>query len=104
VVRAVERGATIPATAERFEVGTATVSRWLRLGRQQGDLEPAPMPPRGSVLDEHSAWLDRLREREPHLSCQAVVDRLAEAKGLRVHETTLWYWLRARAITHKKRL
>ena len=102
VVRAIERGATIAATAERFEVGTATVSRWIRLAREQGHLDPAPTPLRGSVLDEHAAWLDRLREREPALSCQAVVDRLAGEKGLRVHETTLWYWLRGRGITHKK--
>ena len=102
VVRAVERGATLPATAERFEVGTATVSRWLRLAREQGHLDPAPTPPRGSVLDAHTEWLDALRAAEPELSCQAVVDRLAEHKGLRVHETTLWYWLRGRGITHKK--
>jgi len=54
-------------------------------------------------LDAHADWLAALRASEPELSCQAVVDRLAEEKKARVHETTLWYWLRRNGITHKKR-
>lgn len=102
VVRAIDRGATIPQTAERFEVGTATVSRWVRLRREQGHLDPAPTPARGSKLDEHADWLAELRVAESELSCQAVADRLADERGLRVNETTLWYWLDRHGITYKK--
>ena len=56
-----------------------------------------------SKLDAHTDWLAMLREAEPELSCQAVVNRLAEERKLRVHGTTLWHWLRRNGITHKKR-
>ena len=102
VIRAIDNGSSVRAAAERFEIGLATAERWLRRRREQGHLDPTARPLRGSVLDEHGSWLERLREAEPELSCQAVVDRLAKEKGLRVHETTLWYWLRRHGVTHKK--
>ena len=103
VVRAVDNGASAPEAAKRFEVGEATVKRWVRRRREQGSLAPTVRRGRAPVLDEHAEWLAELRAAEPELSCQAVVDRLAQEKGLRVHETTLWYWLQRNAITHKKR-
>lgn len=103
VVRAVDRGATVAEAAALFEVGEASVKRWLRRRREQGTLEPGVSTGRPPLLDEHAEWLAELRASEPELSCQAVVDRLAEQKGLRVHETTLWYWLRRHGISHKKR-
>ena len=60
VIRAIDQGSTIPEAAETFEVGTATVSRWLRLRREQGHLAPAAPAPRRSVLDEHEKWLAEL--------------------------------------------
>ena len=31
-----------------------------------------------------------------------MADRLAEERGVKVHETTIWYWLRREGITFKK--
>lgn len=103
VVRAVAGGMSARSAAGRFEVGVATAIRWVRRWREEGTLEDAPRRSRSRVLDAHADWLDALRAEKPELSCQAVVDRLAGERGVRVHETTLWYWLRARGITHKKR-
>ena len=103
VVRAVDEGASAVEAAERFEVGQASVKRWLRRRREQGSLVPNVRHGRRPLLDEHADWLAELRAAEPELSCQAVVDRLAGAKGLRVHETTLWYWLQRNGIAYKKR-
>ena len=102
VVRALERGANVDEVAERFEVGVATVGRWRRRRREQGHLDPTARPARGSVLDAHAQWLAELRTADPSLSCRAVCERLAEERGLCVHETTLWYWLRRHGFTHKK--
>ena len=102
VVRALDRGASVGEVAERFEVGVATVGRWRRRRREHGDLDPKPRPARGSVLDEHADWLTELRGTDPSLSCRAVCERLADERGLSVHETTLWYWLRRHGFTHKK--
>ena len=103
VIGAVERGMSARAAAARFEVGIATAIRWARRFREEGTHADPPHRKYRSKLDEHAAWLSNLRAAEPELSCQAVVDRLAEARGLRVHETTLLYWLRRNGITYKKR-
>ena len=102
VIAAVEAGASARSAAARFDIGVATAIRWVRRWRQDGTLEDAPRRAKGSVLDVHGDWLDALRQVEPELSCQAVADRLAREHGLRVHETTVWYWLRRRGVTHKK--
>ena len=103
VIGAVERGMSARSAAARFEIGVATAIRWVRLWRETGSHADPPRIARSSKIDAHAAWLAALREAEPEPSCQAVVDRLAEERGLRAHETTLWHWLRRNGITHKKR-
>ena len=103
VVGAVDRGMSARAAAARFEVGVATAIRWVRRWREEGTHADPLRRKHRSKLDEHAGWLSELRAAEPELSCQAVVDRLAEDRGLRVHETTLFYWLRRNGITYKKR-
>lgn len=80
----------------------AAASRWVRRWREGGTLEDVASRPVASVLDPHGDWLDALRAAAPELSCQAVAGRMAEAPGLRVHETTVWYWLTRRGVTVKK--
>lgn len=38
-------------------------------------------------------WLAELWDADPALSCRAICERLADERGLEIHETTLWYWL-----------
>lgn len=106
VVRAADNGMSARAAAARFEVGVATAIRWVRRWRETGDLDDPPVRPKKSVLDDHARWLARwlarLREAEPELSCRAVSERLARARGVRVHQSTLWYWLRRNGVTFKK--
>ena len=103
VVRAAGNGMSARAAAARFEVGAATAIRWVRHWRETGDLDAPPVRPKGSVLDDHGQWLARLRAAEPELSCRAVSERLASERGVRVHQSTLWYWLRRNGVTFKKR-
>jgi len=101
-VRAVLNGSSARAAAERFELAPSTVTRWLHRLDEHGELEPKPRPARGSRLDEHADWLAELRLVDPSLSCRALVERLDTERGLKVHETTLWYWLRRQGMRHKK--
>ena len=102
VVSAVLKGSSVRAAALRFEVHPTTAGRWLQRLETSGELDPAPRPGRGSKLDEHAGWLADLRAEDPSLSCRAIVERLGAERGLHVHETTLWYWLRRHGYTHKK--
>lgn len=44
---------TYAELADVFQVGEASVSRWLRLERETGSLQPKPKPGRAPKLDEH---------------------------------------------------
>ena len=103
VVRAADSGLSARAAAARFDVGVATAIRWVRRWRETGELDDAAARPKRSVLDDHSGWLAQLRDAEPDLSCRAVCARLAEDRGVQVHQSTLWYWLRRNGVTFKKR-
>ena len=104
VVRAADGGMSARSAAARFDVGAATAIKWVRRWRDHGTLDDPPRKVRGSVLDAHADWLSELRGAEPELSCRAVSKRLAEERGVSVHEGTLWYWLRRNGVTFKKSL
>jgi transposase len=58
IVKAVnERGVSIPEAAKTFEVGSATVERYLRRYRESGDLQAHTPPGRPSGLTEHEELL-----------------------------------------------
>jgi len=82
VVGAVDRGMSARAAAARYEVGVATAVRWVRRWHDEGSHADPPRRQRTLKLDAYADWL----------------------AGVRVHETTLWYWLRRNGITYKKRL
>lgn len=103
VIGSVSGGMSARAAAARYDIGVATAIRWVRRWREEGTHADPPRRQRPFKLDAYADWLADLRAKEPELSCQAVVDRLAEEHGERFHETTLWYWLRRNGITHKKR-
>ena len=103
-MRAVLNGSSARAAAARFELAPSTVTRWLERLEEHGELKPKVRPARPCSLDEHAQWLAELRAADPSLSCRAIVERLAAERGLEVHETTLWYWLRRHGFTHKKTL
>ena len=103
-VGAVLEGSSARAAAARFKLAPSTVTRWLQRLDEEGELEPRARPARGSVLDGHAEWLAELRAADPSLSCRAIVERLESERGVQVHETTLWYWLRRQGVKHKKPL
>ena len=50
---------TLQKAADTFDVGAATVSRYLRRYRQTGDLTPRTSPGRPSALNEYQAWVEQ---------------------------------------------
>jgi len=102
VIKSVLEGASARGAGERFDVGVATAIRWVRRWRETGSPMGPPRRPKGSVLDPHRDFIRCLREETPEISCQAIADRLAEERGLRVHETTVWYFFKREGITFKK--
>lgn len=102
VVRAVlERGMSVAEAARSFEVGTATVERYLRRYRERDDLRPDTPPGRPSGLAEHEQQLKRqLRQNDLRLGdhCR----QWQQATGKQVSTATMSRWLRKIGVTRKK--
>lgn len=78
VVKACLEGLTYEEAASRFDVGYASVSRWLRLYRETKRLEPKPLPGRAPRIDEAGLVLVRKLVEQ---RADATLDELAKAYG-----------------------
>ena len=104
VVGAVEKEGLSRRQAEvRFGVGISTVIGWVRRLRETGSVAPGQMgghKPK-SIRGEHRDWLvERCRERD--FTLRGLVAELAE-RGLKVDYRSVWEFVHAEKLTHKKR-
>jgi putative transposase len=103
VVAAVERdGMSRRAAAVRFGVAISTVINWVRRLRATGSLAPGQMGghKQKAIAGQHQAWLvQRIRERD--FTLRGLVAELAE-RGLKVDYRSVWAFVHAEKLTHKK--
>lgn len=104
VVGAVRSGATHREAAERFEVSAASVSRWQRLEREQGDVRPKALggDRRSGRIDAHKAAIVDALGPDADRTIEEVRQVLA-AQGLAFSFGSLQRFFRRHAITRKKR-
>jgi putative transposase len=104
VVASVEReGLSRRQAAARYGVGTSTVIAWVRRFRETGSLAPGKMGghrPK-KISGEHRDWLVR-RCRERDFTLRGLVAELAE-RGLTVDYRSVWEFVHAEKLSHKKR-
>lgn len=104
VVAAIEGGLSTGQAAAQFCIGKATAGAWHRLWRKTGSVEPARQGhPGGSQLDAHEGLLVELIAERPDITLDEMAEELVAQRGVRVHSTTIWYFLDKRGITYKKR-
>jgi transposase len=102
---AVAAGAPLVAVAERFEVGVATVRRWMRLHEATGSLTPRPRPGRRPQLGlEDAAALDALLAVAPDATLAEHCARWAETHAQRPSRSALCRALQRRDWRRKKSL
>lgn len=87
-------------TAKLFGIGVASLSRWLRLERETGSLEPRPRPGRPREMDLD--WLRSHAEQYPDARLIDRVEAWEEHSGKRVHIDTISECLRTIGWTYKK--
>lgn len=106
IVDAYENGeGTYKEIAERFGVGEASVSRFLRLQRYCGELTPkAAGGDRRSVKfsDEAQEYVELLVTDEPNWTTQELADELGETHGLTVSRQQVGDLLRALGFSFKR--
>ena len=79
---------TLQKAADTFDVGAATVSRYLRRYRQTGDLTPRTSPGRPSALNEYQAWVEQSLISND-LTHDQRCDLLFDEIGVRISRATI---------------
>lgn len=104
VVGAVEQdGLSRRQAATRFGVGISTVIRWVRRLRETGRIEPGKMGghrPK-KIAGAHRDWLIE-RCHNADFTLRGLVAELA-GRGLKVDYRSVWEFVHAEKLTHKKR-
>jgi transposase len=104
VVQAIEGGLSTRQAAALFSIGIATAGAWYRLWRETGDVVPGRLGnPGGSKLDAYEDFIFGLIASQKDIALHEIAQHLAEAHGLSVQPSTIWYFLDRRGITFKKR-
>lgn len=104
VVASVERdGLSRREAAARFGVGASTAVKWVQRVRKTGSVDPGQMGGhRPKKLS--GAWREWLlgRCREDDFTLRGLVVELAE-RGLKVDYRSVWEFVHAEKLSHKKR-
>ncbi len=105
VVRAARAGQTLVSVAERFEVGVATVRRWVRLQEATDSLLPKRRTGRRPCISpaEHPSLLAQL-ETWPDATLAEHCERWAKMYGVRVNRSSMCRAIRALGWTRKKKV
>jgi transposase len=99
-----ERKGTYAKLSEVFNVGEASVSRWLRLHREAGSLAPKPLPGRAPKLDEAGrAALRELVASDSDATLAELSQRLRERTGVALTVSSIHKALEKMGITRKKK-
>jgi transposase len=90
----------------RFNVGAATVDRWVSRQRKLGTVAPDAMggDRNGKFDAEDEAWLCAVVEEDPDATRDELVRRLARERGLAVSPAAVQRALERLDLTRKKRL
>jgi putative transposase len=104
VVRAVcEGGLSCHKAAARFGIGVSTAILWVQRFRKTGSVKPAKIGgyrPK-KISGPYRSWLVQ-RCRKADFTLRGLVAELAE-RGLKVDYRTVWDFVHAEKLSHKKR-
>ena len=103
VIAAVEReGLSRRQAATRFGVGIKTAIDWVQRFRSTGSVAALPMGGQRpkKIVGEHRDWL--VRRCRSDFTLRGLVAELAE-RGLQVDYHTMWTFVHAEGLSHKKR-
>lgn len=90
VAGVLEQGLSIGEAAKLFQIGSATVERYLRQFRESGELSPRTSPGRPRLLDAtQEAWLKRQLGQDNDLRLKVRCVRLQESSGVVLSEATM---------------
>lgn len=104
VVEQVEAGSSRRAAGQRLKVSAATAVRWTDQKRRTGRVAREVLPRKArSPLEAQAAWLLELVNREPDLTLDQIVVRVAEGLGVKTSRSALDRFFHRHGISFKKK-
>jgi transposase len=104
LVAQVEAGSSRRAAGQRLRVSAATAVRWAEQRARTGQAERVVVPRRPrSPLEAQSGWLLELVDREPDLTLDQIVVRLAEAQAVKTSRSAVDRFFHRHGISFKKK-
>ena len=104
VVAAVEsEGMTRHQAAARFGIAVSSAVKWVARYRKTGSAAPSKIggyKPK-TLRGEHADWLTA-RCEEKDFTISQLVEELREVRGLKVDRRSVWEFLHAKGLSHKK--
>lgn len=103
VAGVLEHGLSIGEAAKLFQVGSATVERYLKQWRERGDLKHRTSPGRPRILD--AAQEEQVKQQLAQandLKLKVRCDQLQETSGVMVSEATMCRTLKRLGMSRKK--
>lgn len=104
-LQAVANGMTARAAGRRFAIAPTTAIRWTKRWREDGERTSRVRgkPSQHGKLAAHATFLLGLYQQQGDLTLHEMVERLAKARGVRVHPASLWRFFNRHDVTRKKR-
>ena len=104
VVSAVDaEGMSRHEAAARFGIAVSSAIRWVARYRKTGSVEPSKIggyKPK-TLRGEHASWLVA-RCQEKDFTISQLVEELQSIRGLKVDRRSVWEFLHAEGLSHKK--
>ena len=103
VAGVLEQGLSVVEAARVFQVGSATVERYLRQFRESGELSPRTSPGRPRLLDAaQEERLKRQLEQDNDLRLKVRCARWHKASGMVMSEATMCRAIKRLGMSRKK--
>ena len=100
VVSAVDaEGMSRHEAAARFGIAVSSAIRWMARYRKTGSVAPSNKPK--TLRGEHASWLVASCQ-EKDFTISQLVEELQSIRGLKVDRRSVWEFLHAEGLSHKK--
>ena len=104
VVAVREKGKTQEEVAKTFDIGLATLSRWLKQEREKGHLKPTSPPgPKAKITPTLYPQVRKLVKEHPDATLAEYCQLLEESTDIKIGISALWHTFSRLKITRKKK-
>ena len=104
LIKAVEGGLSARAAGKKLDIAASTATGIVKDWRDRGSFEPLQIGGyRRPILENEAAFIEQMVTTHPDWSEAEMNAHLREERGIKIHDTTLGRFVRAKGWRYKKR-